>query len=33
MLLALSLKSGFIYAALSLPVCIYLWLYLPETKG
>jgi len=33
MLLALSLKTGFVYAAFSVPICILLWLYLPETKG
>ncbi|KAK3175823.1 hypothetical protein K4F52_009956 [Lecanicillium sp. MT-2017a] len=33
MLLALSLKTGFVYAALSVPTCILMWLYIPETKG
>ncbi|KAN0102857.1 MFS general substrate transporter [Hyaloscypha variabilis] len=33
MLLALSLKTGFVYGAFSIPICILMWLYLPETKG
>jgi MFS transporter, SP family, general alpha glucoside:H+ symporter len=33
MLLALDLKTGFVYAAFSIPICVYLWFYLPETKG
>ncbi|KAH8819233.1 hypothetical protein F5884DRAFT_743652 [Xylogone sp. PMI_703] len=33
MLLALSVKAGFIYGAFSVPICILMWLYLPETKG
>ncbi|KAL5324517.1 hypothetical protein ACEPPN_009063 [Leptodophora sp. 'Broadleaf-Isolate-01'] len=33
MLLSLSLKTGFVYGAFSIPVCIIMWLYLPETKG
>lgn len=33
MLLSLSLKTGFVYGAFSIPIAIYLWLYLPETKG
>lgn len=33
MLLALSLKTGFVYGAFSVPVCILMWIYLPETKG
>lgn len=33
MLLNLNLKSGFIYGAFSAPVCIAMWLLLPETKG
>ncbi|KEF55030.1 uncharacterized protein A1O9_08683 [Exophiala aquamarina CBS 119918] len=33
MLLALSLKTGFVYAAFSVPICVILWIYLPETKG
>jgi MFS transporter, SP family, general alpha glucoside:H+ symporter len=32
MLLALSVKAGFVYGALSVPLCIIFWLYLPETK-
>jgi MFS transporter, SP family, general alpha glucoside:H+ symporter len=32
MLLALSLKTGFVYGAFSIPICIYFWIYLPETK-
>lgn len=33
MLLALSVKAGFVYGAFSVPICILMWLYLPETKG
>ncbi|CAK7218402.1 hypothetical protein SBRCBS47491_003497 [Sporothrix bragantina] len=33
MLLALNLKSGFVYAAISVPICILMWLLVPETKG
>ncbi|KAH8677975.1 general substrate transporter [Xylariales sp. PMI_506] len=33
MLLALSIKSGFVFGALSVPICILMWLYIPETKG
>ncbi|KAJ5377257.1 uncharacterized protein N7496_004666 [Penicillium cataractarum] len=33
MLLALNLKSGFVFGAFSVPVCILMWLYIPETKG
>lgn len=33
MLLALSLRAAFVYGALSVPMCILMWLYLPETKG
>jgi hypothetical protein len=33
MLLNLSLKTAFVYGAFSLPVCIGMWLYVPETKG
>lgn len=33
MLLALGLRSGFVYAALSVPMCVLMWLYVPETKG
>lgn len=33
MLLALNIKACFIYGALSVPCCILMWLYVPETKG
>ncbi|RSH89781.1 hypothetical protein EHS25_001767 [Saitozyma podzolica] len=33
MLLALGVRSGFVYGALSVPMCILMWLYIPETKG
>ncbi|OIW26886.1 MFS general substrate transporter [Coniochaeta ligniaria NRRL 30616] len=33
MLLALSVKSGFVYGAFSVPICVLMWLYVPETKG
>lgn len=33
MLLALSVKAGFVYGAFSVPTCIIMWLYIPETKG
>lgn len=33
MLLALNLRAAFVYGALSVPMCILMWLYLPETKG
>jgi hypothetical protein len=33
MLLALSVKAGFVYGAFSVTTCILMWLYLPETKG
>ncbi|KAJ6007397.1 hypothetical protein N7540_011373 [Penicillium herquei] len=33
MLLALNLKSGFVFGAFLVPVCILMWLYIPETKG
>ncbi|KAH8881094.1 MFS general substrate transporter [Thozetella sp. PMI_491] len=33
MLLALDLKTGFVYGAFSIPICILMWLYLPETKS
>lgn len=33
MLLALGLKSGFVYGAFSVPICALMWMYLPETKG
>jgi MFS transporter, SP family, general alpha glucoside:H+ symporter len=33
MLLALDLKTGFVYGAFSIPICIIFWFFLPETKG
>jgi sugar porter (SP) family MFS transporter len=33
LLLNLSLKAGFVYGAFSVPMCILMWLYVPETKG
>ncbi|CAH0004304.1 unnamed protein product [Clonostachys byssicola] len=33
MLLALNIKACFIFGALSVPCCILMWLYVPETKG
>ncbi|KAI5458760.1 hypothetical protein BGZ63DRAFT_432233 [Mariannaea sp. PMI_226] len=33
MLLSLNVKTGFVYGAFSVPMCILLWFYLPETKG
>jgi SP family general alpha glucoside:H+ symporter-like MFS transporter len=33
MLLNLSLMTGFVYGAFSLPICICMWLFIPETKG
>lgn len=33
MLLTLGLRTGFVYGAFSVPIAIFLWLYLPETKG
>ncbi|PON23295.1 hypothetical protein TGAM01_v207822 [Trichoderma gamsii] len=33
MLLHLSLKAGFVYGAFSVPICIIMWLYVPETSG
>jgi len=33
LLLALNLRAGFVYGALSVPMCILVWLYIPETKG
>lgn len=33
MLLALNLRAAFVYGALSVPMCILMWLYVPETKG
>lgn len=33
MLLSLGVRAGFVYGAFSVPICILMWLYLPETKG
>lgn len=33
MLLALGLRTAFVYGAVSVPTCILMWLYIPETKG
>jgi SP family general alpha glucoside:H+ symporter-like MFS transporter len=33
MLLNLDLATGFVYGAFSLPICICMWLFIPETKG
>ncbi|PCH03909.1 Major facilitator superfamily domain, general substrate transporter [Penicillium occitanis (nom. inval.)] len=33
MLLKLNLRSGFVFGALSVVICILMWLYVPETKG
>lgn len=33
MLLKLSLRAGFVFGAFSVPICVLMWLYLPETKG
>lgn len=33
LLLNLSLRAGFVYGAFSVPMCVLMWLYLPETKG
>jgi len=33
MLLKLELKTAFVYGAFSAPMCILMWMYLPETKG
>jgi len=33
MLLALNVKAAFVYGAFSVPLCVLMWLYLPETKG
>lgn len=33
MLLHMSVKAGFVYGAFSVPLCIIMWLYVPETKG
>ena len=32
MLLALGVKAGFVYGAFSVPICILMWIYLPETN-
>jgi len=33
MLLAMSVKAAFVFAAFSVPICVLMWLYLPETKS
>lgn len=33
MLLNLSLRTAFVYGAFSIPICVAMWLYVPETKG
>ena len=33
MLLRLDLRTAFVYGAFSVPICVSLWIYLPETKG
>ncbi|CAK7228866.1 hypothetical protein SCUCBS95973_007026 [Sporothrix curviconia] len=33
MLLALNLRTAFVFGAFSVPIMVLLWLYLPETKG
>ncbi|KAL1404926.1 hypothetical protein Q8F55_008538 [Vanrija albida] len=33
MLLQMSLRAGFVFGAFSVPICVLMWLYLPETKG
>lgn len=33
MLLALDVRTAFIYGAFSVPTCICMWLFIPETKG
>ncbi|ERS95286.1 hypothetical protein HMPREF1624_08164 [Sporothrix schenckii ATCC 58251] len=33
MLLAMGVKSGFVFGAFSVPICIIMWLTVPETKG
>ncbi|EME80067.1 uncharacterized protein MYCFIDRAFT_198401 [Pseudocercospora fijiensis CIRAD86] len=33
MLLHMSLRAAFVYFAFSVPICIVMWLYVPETKG
>lgn len=33
MLLALDLKTAFVYGAFSVPICVCMWLFVPETKG
>ncbi|KXS93737.1 hypothetical protein AC578_994 [Pseudocercospora eumusae] len=33
MLLHMSLRAAFVYFAFSVPICIIMWLYVPETKG
>ncbi|CAK7205109.1 hypothetical protein SEUCBS139899_007874 [Sporothrix eucalyptigena] len=33
MLLKMGVKSGFVFGAFSVPICIAMWLMVPETKG
>lgn len=33
MLLSLNLKAGFVFGAFSFPICIAMWMLLPETRG
>ncbi|KAM0229889.1 hypothetical protein ACHAPO_009611 [Fusarium lateritium] len=33
LLLKLNIKACFVFAAFSVPVCVFMWLYVPETKG
>ncbi|KAJ6785288.1 hypothetical protein PWT90_01088 [Aphanocladium album] len=33
MLLSLGVRAGFVFGAFSVPICILMWLYIPETKG
>lgn len=33
MLLSLSIRSGFVFGAFSVPICVAMWWWLPETKG
>lgn len=33
MLLKMGVKAGFVFGAFSVPICILMWLMVPETKG
>ncbi|EXL69593.1 hypothetical protein FOPG_14485 [Fusarium oxysporum f. sp. conglutinans race 2 54008] len=33
LLLKLNIKACFVFGAFSVPVCVLMWLYVPETKG